>query len=247
MAATDARFIPIKNAIRRITVVLRDVTSGDPITGATIDSGLASGAGKALVSKDGGAAANSTNSVVEDGSGFYHLDLTATEMNADTVAVRVRTTTANGVDATEVMYTEPRGVRDLAFPAVTGRSLDVDASGRVVVVSLANGSITAAVIATDAIDADAIADNAIDSAAISLAAYGSIGTGVWAKTMTEPSAVPSITGPLFDGLTWLVTLARNKRTQTATTEVLRNDADNANIATSTKSDDGTTFIRGEWA
>ena len=35
--------------------------------------------------------------------------------------------------------------------------------------------------------------------------------------------------------------------QTATAQVLRNDADNATIGTSTVSDDGTTFTRGKFS
>lgn len=68
----------------------------------------------------------------------------------------------------------------------------------------------------------------------------------WGKAMTELSAVPAITASAFDAVRWLFTLARNKITQTSTTQTLRNDADNASIATSTVGDDGTTFTRGEW-
>jgi len=247
VAATDARFIPIKNAARRETFVLRDQTTGDPVTGAAIDSGLASGANKATIIKDGGAAANSTNNVAEVAQGFYHVDLTAAEMNADTVCIKIRVTTANVVDATVVLYTEPRSVRDLAFPNVSARGIDVDASGGVEVGSFQAGAITAAAIATDAIDADAMAAGAISAGVIDFAMSADLATVVWALTPTEPAAVPAVNAPYGQILGWLHALSRNKRTQTATTEVLRNDADNANVATSTKSDDGTTFTRGEWA
>ena len=46
---------------------------------------------------------------------------------------------------------------------------------------------------------------------------------------------------------WLFALARNKLTQTATTQAVRNDTDAADIATAATSDDGTTATRGEWA
>lgn len=65
-------------------------------------------------------------------------------------------------------------------------------------------------------------------------------------THAEASGVLAATSSLKDRLVWLSTLARNKVTQTATTQTLRNDADSGNIATSTLSDDGTTFTRGEW-
>lgn len=65
-------------------------------------------------------------------------------------------------------------------------------------------------------------------------------------TFAEPAAVPAATSSLKDKISFLFTLARNKLTQTSSTTTLRNDADNANIATSTTSDDGTTFTAQEW-
>jgi hypothetical protein len=65
-------------------------------------------------------------------------------------------------------------------------------------------------------------------------------------TFAEPAGVPAATASLVDKIGWLMALARNKITQTATTQTLRNDADGADIATSTVSDNGTTFTRGEW-
>jgi hypothetical protein len=69
---------------------------------------------------------------------------------------------------------------------------------------------------------------------------------VWAKTLTEPSAVPAVTATAIESLAWLLVLARNKVTQTSTTSTLRNDADSGNIAQATVSDDGSTFVRSEW-
>jgi hypothetical protein len=70
---------------------------------------------------------------------------------------------------------------------------------------------------------------------------------IWAKTMTELSAVPGVTASTLSALQWIFLLARNKITQTSTTQTLRNDADSATIATSTVSDDGTTFVRNEFS
>lgn len=66
-------------------------------------------------------------------------------------------------------------------------------------------------------------------------------------TYAEPGAVPAATSSLKDKINWLFALARNKTTVTATTATLRNDADSGNVSTSTVSDDGTTFTRGEWS
>jgi hypothetical protein len=63
---------------------------------------------------------------------------------------------------------------------------------------------------------------------------------------TEPTSVPASTASLATKISWVYTLGRNKLTQTATTQTLRNDADSLTIATSTVSDDTTTFTRGEF-
>jgi hypothetical protein len=62
----------------------------------------------------------------------------------------------------------------------------------------------------------------------------------------EPSSVPAATSSIKDKLGFNFTIARNKMTQTATTGLLRNDADSGTIGTSTVSDDTVTFVRGEW-
>lgn len=66
-------------------------------------------------------------------------------------------------------------------------------------------------------------------------------------TFAELTSVPSSTPTLTQALRWLYTLGRNKITQTATTQLLRNNADAGTIGTSTVSDDGTTFIRGKFS
>ena len=58
---------------------------------------------------------------------------------------------------------------------------------------------------------------------------------VWGKTMTEPSAAPAVTASVLAALQWVFVLSRNKITQTATTQTLRNDADSGTISTSTVS------------
>lgn len=65
-------------------------------------------------------------------------------------------------------------------------------------------------------------------------------------TYAEPSSVPAATSSLKDKIGWLFTLGRNKVTQTATTQTVRNDADSGNVGTSTVSDDATTFTKGKW-
>lgn len=97
MAASDARFLPIKNQAYRITFPIFDA-DGDLVTGAT---GLDS-----EVSKDAGTFADCTNEATEiaTSSGMYYLDLTASEMNADTVAGIVKTSTVGAKTTPFVLY-----------------------------------------------------------------------------------------------------------------------------------------------
>ena len=77
--------------------------------------------------------------------------------------------------------------------------------------------------------------------------YTSADSAVWAAVLTELSAVPGVTGTVKDALNWLFTLSRNKRTQTASTETVFKDNGSTTLATSPKSDDGSTFTRGEYS
>ena len=97
----------------------------------------------------------------------------------------------------------------------------------------ATGKIQAGTIDTDAITSTQLAASAIDE--------------FWDEAMTEIAAVPAVTASYRDALRWMFALSRNKITQTATTQLLRNDADSATLGTSTVSDDGTTAVRGEFA
>ena len=89
-------------------------------------------AGDFKISKDGGAFANLTNLPVVTPAGSQRIEftLTDTEMQADNI-------TFLGIDAAGNEWypvngrvqTAVRGVADLAYPTVSGRSLDVSATG----------------------------------------------------------------------------------------------------------------------
>lgn len=97
MAASDATPFPIKNQAYRVTFPILDA-DGDLVTGA---AGLDS-----EVSKDGGTFADVTAEATEiaTDSGMYYLELTAAEMNADTVALIVKTTTTGAKTTPIVLY-----------------------------------------------------------------------------------------------------------------------------------------------
>jgi hypothetical protein len=102
MASTDATAIPVKNQAYRVTLPIWDA-DGDLVTGAT---GLDS-----EVSKDGGTFTDCTNEATEiaTSSGMYFLDLTSTEMNADTVAIIVKTSSSGAKTTPIILYPQEAG------------------------------------------------------------------------------------------------------------------------------------------
>lgn len=91
-------------------------------------------AGDFQVSKDGGAFANLTTlpSAAPASGRAIMIDLSATEMTADNVVVQcVDAAGAEWCDLFINLQTTARQIDDLAYPATTGRSLLVDASGAV--------------------------------------------------------------------------------------------------------------------
>jgi hypothetical protein len=187
LASTDAKPVPQKNVAYRVTFPILDA-DGDLVTGATaLDS---------EVSKDGGTFADCTNEATEiaTASGVYFLDLTSTEMNADTVAVIGKTTSVGAKTTTIVMYPEEAGDIRVNVTAYGGTAGTFSAGRPEVNASHAggtawgSGAITAASIAADAItDAKVAADVTIASVT---GAVGSVTGAVGSVT----GAVGSVTG-----------------------------------------------------
>lgn len=102
MASSDARPVPRKNVAYRVVFPIFDKT-GALVTGAaSLDS---------EISKDQGTFADCTNEATEiaTSSGIYYLDLTSTEMNADCVAIIVKSTTTDVRTTVLVLYPEEAG------------------------------------------------------------------------------------------------------------------------------------------
>ncbi len=68
-----------------------------------------------------------------------------------------------------------------------------------------------------------------------------------AVSCTEPTGVPTASPNLLTALSWIFTLSRNKITQTSSTQTVFADDGSTAVSTSTVSDDGTTFTRGEFS
>jgi hypothetical protein len=167
VAASDGRPVPLKNVAYRYSCTIRD-NSGERVTATlTFDSGLASGANKALISKDGGAWANSTNNVTGYGEGAAYLDLTTSEMNADTVHVITVVTNVGAVDDDVILNPEEAGdIRvTLSDPSLIG---DLPT----------NAELTAALAAADDAVLSAIAALSIPTAAQNAAALLDLADGI---------------------------------------------------------------------
>lgn len=156
-------------------VMLLMVDSTDHVTGKT---GLTL---TVTLSKDGAAFGSISPTVTERGNGWYNIALTSA--HTDTLGDLVLRATGTAADPAErTFWVAARVNDDFAFPVVSGRGIDVDATGGVEVGSIvanaitasaiATGAITAAKFASGAIDATAIAANAITSAKIATDAIG---------------------------------------------------------------------------
>jgi hypothetical protein len=122
MASTDAKATAFWGVAHRLVFPLLDA-DGDLVTSAgSLDS---------EVSKDQGTFADCSNEATEiaSASGMYYLDLTATEMEADSVAVIVKSASAKTTAL--VVYTE-QGLRTRKAQAGAAGTLTLDASASAV-------------------------------------------------------------------------------------------------------------------
>jgi hypothetical protein len=183
-AAADARWPPRKNVAFRATFPIYDA-EGDLRTGST---GLYSES-----SCDGATQADVTAEATEiaTSTGTYYLDLTAGEMNCDTVSVVVKSTSSGSKDTVLVLY--PNEVTDIRVnieaisddtTAPGNLELDYDGTGYNksastigTATALGTGAVNATAVATGAIDADAIATDAIGAAEIAADAVGAAEAG----------------------------------------------------------------------
>lgn len=237
MASSDAKPIPQKNVAYRVTFPILDA-DGDLVTGAAaLDS---------EVSKDGGTFADCTNEATEiaTSSGMYYLDLTSAEMNADTVAVIVKTSTTGAKTTPIVMYPEEAGdirvnatqwnsLTTVALPLVpttAGRTLDVSAGGEAGLDWANIGSPTTAQnLSATNIDVDQVVASVTG-------AVGSVTGAVGSVTGAVGSVTGNVGGNVVGSVGSVNALAANVITAAATaadftTEIQAGLATAANLAT----------------
>lgn len=109
MATTDSTAFPIYGQAFRFEGVIISASTLNPITGSLTLL-------QAQVSKNGGAFVNTTTNATEIGtSGYFNVDLSATEMTASSVLVRV---TASNPGAVEF----PQPIAPLMLSEFSGRA-----------------------------------------------------------------------------------------------------------------------------
>lgn len=223
MPATDARPIPRKNVAYRVTFPILDA-DGDPVPGAALlDS---------EVSKDGGAFADCANEATEiaPGSGVYFLDLTLDEMNADTVAVRVQTSTPGAKTTIMVLYPEELG--DVRIDPATLASLFATLEGRLTAGRATNLDNLDAAVSTRATPAQ-VNTEVVD--ALNVDTYPEPGQGT-----------PSATASLVAKINYLFKAWRNKITNDGSNLRLFADDGTTVDQKAPVSDAAGTFTRGEY-
>lgn len=155
--------------------------------------------GDLKISKDGGAFANTTTaSFSHVAGGIYSIPLTATEMQAKVVVIKIidQTGTKEWEDQAIVITTVnhasaeipslwaiPQSMATGAIAAASFAAGAIDAAaiadGAIDAATLASGTITSAKFAAGAIDAAAIATDAIGAAELASDAVTEIAAGVW--------------------------------------------------------------------
>lgn len=213
-------------AYRRLYFRLVDATDG-----ITAETGVT---GTGFVSKNGAAAVASTGSITQVDAtnmpGVYYIELTAAEVDTlGTVVFRFKSAATAEASVAALVTADGAHAAGATTAEIADAVWDEARSGHTTAGTFGEGAIAYSLAAQAKADVNAEVVDALVT-----------------DTYGEPAAVPAATASLKDKINWLFVLARNKITQTATTQAVRNDADAANIATAAVSDDLTTFTRGEF-
>lgn len=189
MASTDSRPIPIKNTAYRAVFPILDA-DGDLVTGAT---GLDS-----EVSKDQGTFADCTNEATEiaTASGMYYLDLTSTEMNADCVAVIVKTSSSGAKTTVLVFYPEETGDINVDVTAFGGTAATTSGGRPEVNTTHAAGTAWN----SGAIGATTLAADTLTAAKMAADVGTEIAAAVWDRLTSALSTASSIGKLLVDNV-----------------------------------------------
>lgn len=152
-------------------------------------------------------------------------------------------TTAVALTGTTIATTQKVDIETIKTnPVVNGGTVTFPTTATLAsTTNITAGTVTTA---TNVTNVNGIANNVITAASINAAA---LTAAKFSLACTEPTAVVAASPDWLAALSWLLTLSRNKITQTSTTQIVKADDGATTIATSTVSDDGTTATRGEFA
>lgn len=257
-------FIKQNVASQTIRVFAFNATTGAGATGeaANITAVITPDSGVAVASNDTNPAElNATTK-----PGIYQFDLTQAETNVtdylelDAVcstpnievitldgprfytAVDITANVPTTIDITDAVWDEARSSHVTVGSFGEGMaSVQGNVTGTVASVTGAVGSVTGAV---GSVTAGVTVTTNNDKTDYTLSAAGV--DAILDEAITEPAAAFTWPATLRNIMAWIGALSRNRILQTSNTTTLRNDADSADIETSTVSDVAGTFTRGEW-
>lgn len=228
-------------AITAAAIASNAITSAKIADGALTAAKFASGAFDAVWSVTTRLLTAGTNIVLAKGTGVTGFnDLSAAQVNAE---VDAALDTAVPVTPTAGSINERiKTMDDADIPGVLGTPTGADLATDIAGVQADTDNVQTrlpAALVNSRMDAT-IDDTGMESGAVD---------AIWNEPLAEPAGVfnwSTTRATMRDLVQWMGALARNRVTQTATTQTLRNDADGADLATSTVSDDGVTATRGKW-
>ncbi len=184
--------------------------------------------------------------------------------NIGTTNTTVSTNLNATVSSRMATYTQPTGFLAATFPTGTvANTTNITAGTITTATNLTNAPTSGDLTATMKTSVTTAATAATPIAAsVSGNVVGSVGSlasqaktdvnnevldVLTTDTHAELGAVPAATSSLKDKIVWLFMMARNRITQTATTQLLKADNNTTTVGTATVSDDGTTFTKGKIA
>lgn len=248
MAATDARPVPRKNAAFRFYFAIRK-NDGTLITTWTGQD--------SEVSLDGAAFSDCTNEATEIGtSGTGYIDLTASEMNADCVVLKITVTNTGALPLVFTLFPEEAGDYRADAVMISGDSVAADnmeAAADGTGYNLGNGQIVSASVTGAVGSVTGNVGGNVTGSIGSLAAQAKADVNAEVldvlnvDTFSELSSPPAATATFRQMLQYAFMWFRNKSTQTSTQRKLYADDGTTVVATESTSDDGTTYTKGEGA
>lgn len=190
--------------------------------------------------------------LITSGTGAGQLNVTSGVVKADVSAYSSGMTPLQPTVAGRTLDVTATGAAGIDWANIENPTTTVGLSGTTVGTTTAAGdSAGVTTLLTRVPSALTITGGSVNVNSLGATAKSEVNTEILdvltVDTFAEPGSVPSATATLKDKIGWMQALARNKITQTSTTQTLRNDADGANISQSTVGDDGTTFTRGKFA